>query len=349
MRFVRPIALLFAGLTLLGLGSATRMLLVYYEYVNLTFFEALTSGLVDWYLWGLFVPVVLWAGLRAPLVREALLPRTLLHLGLGPLVSFGQLALFATVSAWLRGHTVTAGDVRSAALMKFHSGVFVYGCAIFALSARHAGLRARAEELRRAQLAERLSDARLQSLQAHLRPHFLFNTLNSVAALMRRDPDEAERMLARLGTLLRRSVRGSNAQAVQLVEEVSFVRDYLEIESARFGERLQTEFSIPESLHGASVPPLLLQPLVENAVRHGLSERIEGGCVRLSATSSGETLHLVVENDGPELEEDASGGIGLGGTRERLQLLYGDRAHLHATSSDAGVRVEVTLPLDVIS
>jgi signal transduction histidine kinase len=206
----------------------------------------------------------------------------------------------------------------------------------------------REHELAAARLETALTEARLQALRAQINPHFLFNTLNSIGALSRRDPEGTNRMVTLLCALLRRSLDSDSRQVVSLGEEVGFAGDYLEIERVRFPDRLRVAFEVPRELLDWPVPSLILQPLVENAVRHGIAPRSSPGLVTVSARLSGTSLELTVEDDGvglpPRAGED--GGLGLRITRDRLRLLYGGDAGLKITKPPGGgSRVTVTLPL----
>lgn len=202
-------------------------------------------------------------------------------------------------------------------------------------------LQAEAADLR-AQLAE----ARLAALRSRLNPHFLFNTLNAVAALVERDPPGVRRMLARLGELLRFSLDESNDQEITLDREVELLRRYLEIMEVRFQGRLQTRLTIDESAKASLVPALLLQPLVENAFKHGVS-RIEGvGEVSVGATRSGSELVLTVSDNGPGPRHPVAEGEGIANTRRRLIELYGTRQHfeLRPLADGGGALATVRLP-----
>lgn len=185
--------------------------------------------------------------------------------------------------------------------------------------------RAQERELRSAGLEKRLAEARLQALQMQLNPHFLFNTLNAVATLMRRDVPAADRVLVRLGELLRHALDRSDRQEVPLREELAFLDRYLEIERTRFGPRLTIERDLDPAALDVPVPNLSLQPLVENAIKHGIEKQARPGVIRLTARRVAGALELVVADNGPGPGDGPgrSGGIGLANTRERLTQLYG--------------------------
>jgi LytS/YehU family sensor histidine kinase len=208
---------------------------------------------------------------------------------------------------------------------------------------RHSVDRARAVEQMRAELAE----AELRALRAQIHPHFLFNTLNTIAALIPQDPAAAEETLTRLAEMFRYTLQASEREYSSLDQELDFVRSYLEIERTRFGDRLTVRESIEPGLSATPVPSLLLQPLVENAVRYAVAPRSEGGVLSLTVRRQGETLVLEVGDDGPGLQGAAPSGNGFGlrSVRERLQLAGPPHALEVLSGEGPGTRVRVTLPL----
>lgn len=184
----------------------------------------------------------------------------------------------------------------------------------------------RQAEVDKWKLEARAETARLKALKLQLNPHFFFNSLNSVRALIAEDPERAQRMVTRLARLLRTTLQVDDVKTVPLEEELSTVRTYLKLERVRFEERLQFEIDAAEEALQCPVPLLLLQTLVENGIKHGIATRQEGGVIRIGADVCDDALHLRVTNPGTLESED--GGIGLQNTRERLQLLFGDDASL---------------------
>lgn len=181
------------------------------------------------------------------------------------------------------------------------------------------------EQTSRAEKAQaEVAEARLAALQAQMNPHFLFNTLNTVAALVRTDAVRAEATVENLASVLRRTLDRSRHTVTTVGEEVDYVRDYLEIERERFGERLRVEWSIPDELRSGEIPTMTLQPLVENALKYGVGARIEGGRVDVRARRDGEDLILEVLDDGPGFRRGFTDGTGLGNLRRRLEVLFGE-------------------------
>jgi signal transduction histidine kinase len=192
--------------------------------------------------------------------------------------------------------------------------------------------------LKATRLEAQLSGARLEVLRAQLHPHFLYNSLHAVAALVDWQPGEARRMLARLSELLRSALEASERAEISLAREMEWMEGYVELQQVRFDERLRVELSAAPETLGARVPPLILQPLVENAIRHAVEPRPEGGRVEVKAEREGEWLRLTVGDDGPGPGASAAGGTGIGlrNTRERLQALYGDRQEVVLRHAEGG-------------
>lgn len=204
-------------------------------------------------------------------------------------------------------------------------------------------------ETRAAQAQSAATAARLAALRYQLNPHFLFNTLNAVSsAVINRRNDEAEAMLARLAEFLRATLSTDPSAEVRLEEELGTVEAYLEIELERFRDRLAIEVDCPEPLRAARVPSFLLQPVVENAVKHGVSRSKARVRLNIAVETDAEDLVIRVEDDASPLKASLpsqSSGIGLSAIRERLEVLYGDRARLQAEAIDPGFRVTIRLPL----
>ena len=192
-----------------------------------------------------------------------------------------------------------------------------------------------------------LAEARLSSLESRLHPHFLFNTLNSIAALIPRDPQRAEDTVGKLASLLRFSLATNHTGFVPLAQELKFVRDYLEIEATRFGSRLQYEIDVPDAMMEVKTPPMALQSLVENAVKHVVAQRPEGARLRITGRRDGEMVRLEVTDDGPGFSLEAvTPEHGLGNLIARLELLFGDRGKLFVTRRDLFTVVGLEFPAE---
>jgi signal transduction histidine kinase len=237
------------------------------------------------------------------------------------------------------------------AAAKRHSGSnpIIFGAVALAWYALRYSRDLREKQLKSAELETRLREARLEALRSQLNPHFLFNTLHSIAELVHEDPGLAEQLVLRLADLLRKVLVSTNQHELALAEEIEFIKGYLDIEQMRLGSRLRIEWSIDPQVLNVPVPSLLLQPLVENAVQHGVGSASGAGTVQIQARRENGFLLLQVRDTGPGLEHGsraANTGIGLANTRARLQTIFGDR-HGFELVSDHGLAVNVRLPIPV--
>jgi sensor histidine kinase YesM len=213
---------------------------------------------------------------------------------------------------------------------------------------------AQARALRASQLGKHLVEAQLQSLQRQLQPHFLFNTLNAISALMHRDVEAADAMIARLSDLLRISLQMVGVQEVSLKEELDFLSKYLEIEQTRFRDRLTVVFDVHPGTLDALVPNLILQPLVENAIKHGIGPRPAPGTITIRSRCAGGLLELDVQDNGVGMSaarlSDFNRGVGLSNTRSRLEHLYGSLHRFEfRRPAEGGLLVLIALPLAEVS
>jgi two-component system sensor histidine kinase AlgZ len=208
-------------------------------------------------------------------------------------------------------------------------------------------LQLRTQELEKERALKLATEASLASLESKLHPHFLFNTLNTISALISENPPLADRMVQRLASLLRASLDASHRSRITLADELKLVTDYLEIEKSRFRERLCYTIEVGPGLESLHVPPLVLQPVVENSVKFAVSPRPEGGRIKISARESAGRLELEVWDDGAGFAEEAvPRGRGLDNRRARLAALFGGEAQLSAGRGDGGMVVSVRIPLD---
>jgi two-component system, LytTR family, sensor histidine kinase AlgZ len=210
-----------------------------------------------------------------------------------------------------------------------------------------ATLQLRTRQVEQERANKLLAEARLSSLESRIHPHFLFNTLNSIASLIPSDPKRAEDTVGKLASLLRFSLSSNHSSLVPLAQEVKIVREYLEIESTRFGPRLRYQISVPDALGSLKVPPLALQTLVENSVKHVVARRTEGASIQVAGSTRDGQLHLEVVDDGPGFSLAAvSPEHGLGNLVARLQLLFEDRGHLDVTRDGAKTVARLSLPAE---
>jgi LytS/YehU family sensor histidine kinase len=227
----------------------------------------------------------------------------------------------------------------------FAAGMLLY----FLYAALHYVLLAfeesRAAERREAELAVLARDAQLESLKAQIQPHFLFNSLNSISALTASDPSKAREMCLLLADFLRASLAVGERKSISIEEELALARKYLAVEQVRFGRRLSVEEDLADSGRSCMVPPLLLQPLVENAVRHGIASSVEGGVIRLEARRAASRLRILVENPyDPEAPPHRGAGIGLSNVRRRLHARYGAEALFAAKRLEDRYLAVISLP-----
>jgi signal transduction histidine kinase len=350
-------AALFLFFTLMGLfmfsqGMAQKVL----SHDPHPWWQHLTSWMVGVWLWFALTPVVLWLGRRFPLDRKPYIRGIVIHLAISLGFAFADLAIEAAI---LRALGVFP-DIMSSfpttliflLIIGYHEGVMTYWsilgvqCAI--------GWYRRYEERRRraAELESQLVQAHLSALKMQLHPHFLFNTLNTIMVLVRQQKGrEAEEMLSRLSDLLRSVLEEVHTQEAPLARELEYLELYLAIEQVRFQDRLRVEIAADPEVLDAALPHLALQPLVENAIRHGIGRSSTAGVLRISACRVNDTVEIRVQDDGPGLSAGGGSGrgIGLANTRARLRELYGDRAALTVENgASGGVVATMVLPFHAV-
>lgn len=347
------VAVIWAGI---GLFDATQTVFVMrsegmHHYWTRLFFTLLFS----WLPWMLATPLVLRLVRRYPPTRWRSVMTWSAHLSVCAGIGLMHAAWVAGWETWLNPWALKAGPdpFGQAWLQKFYGGLLSYAI-LYSLILLAAHIVESQEQMARqqmetARLNEQLSKAQLTALRRQIEPHFLFNTLNAIAGLVReKRNDAAVNMIAGLSDFLRRVVKDSDRQQVQLAEELEFTQKYLDIQKARFAERLKFSVDIPAELLAAQVPSLILQPMVENAVKHGIAKRVQGGAIRISACRNNGTLTLRVYNDGPSLPagwQKSQSGIGMANVRTRLEGLYGDAFQLSLRDQQpGGVEAMVSMP-----
>src|SRR5215813_3253383 len=310
--------------------------------------------LLVFYVWIALTPMILWLGRRFKLERSHWLRSLSAHLLCGSLVSLFYLAIYTCLTRLLHIYPDWSASLFEQFVhftgMFFHLDLFTYGAILGIALAADYYRKYRENELQAAELQAQLSQAQLETLRLQLQPHFLFNTLNSIVGLIRNNENkDAIRMTNGLSNLLRHVLEHAGRQEVSLQEEVEFLSRYLEIQQMRFSDRLTVEMNVdPETLE-AKVPSLILQPIVENALRHGIASREAPGRVILCASRHNGLLEINIYNDGPMLPkswrmEDCS-GIGLANTRARISQLYGEAGRLEVHNRDqSGVQAKLTVP-----
>ena len=310
---------------------------------------------VAYAFWGpLFTPLAAWLAHRFPLERGKWVRSVLVHVLAAPCVSLfhGLLATFLSPWVW---PDVTHKEsffhaFQRSFFMSVSDDLFIYFTVVFVVQGWMYYRRYRDRELRTSVLEAQLARAQLQALKVQLHPHFLFNTLNSVSELMHEDVRVAERVITRLSDLLRITLENIGTQEVSLRDELEFVKGYLEIEQTRFHDRLNVTYDIAPETLDARVPNLLLQPIVENAIRHGISKISSAGFVWITSKKMADRIVLTVRDNGPGLKTNghspaANFGIGLGTTRARLEGLYNRNQSLTLNNlPEGGFEVRIDIP-----
>lgn len=309
--------------------------------------------LADFLVWAVFTPPALWFIWRAPLRRANWRRHALLQF----LGGVGTTMVYTLVDQGVReGLAFVSGEPDlvtpfSAGLFfrLFVTNAFAYVDVALVGHAVYYARDARAQELRTSKVEARLAEAQIQVLRMQLHPHFLFNTLHTVSALMHRDVRAADRMLALLGDLLRDSFDKIGAREVSLKQELGFIDRYLEIERTRFPDRLHVEMDVAPDVLDAEVPNLILQPLVENAIRHGVAGRRERSHLAIAASHHDGWLEVRIRDDGPglpaETELTRRGGVGLANTQARLGQIYGKAYRFELRNrAEGGVEVALSIP-----
>jgi sensor histidine kinase YesM len=316
--------------------------------------QSLAWVMPRWYVWGLLTPGIVWLDRRLG-ARQTFTERIAWHVPLGLLWIFVSISIRLLIDRFV----IPAGPMTLGRfyLERFYLDLLVYGVIAGISIARDYASQTRQREseahrlaLQAADLERRLIESQLKSLRAQVQPHFLFNALNTISAFTETDPATARDLMQKLGDLLRASLTHTSHAFVTLAEELTFLNDYLEIEAARFEGRIAIAVDVPDDLLDVEVPGVLLQPLVENAIRHGVAPRVSGGQVRVTASRVGAVLKLTVNDDGVGLPAGwrfpRDAGVGLQNVAARLQHLYGrDDLMRVAPLTSGGTRVEIELPL----
>ncbi len=344
--------LFFAFWTLVGLSFAIQFYLATSAAGwRIPWSQAVRSSLADWYVFALLSIPAFRLARRFPFARANWAGVGFLHLIASLLFSCSYVFLRGGAGYWearLVGTPVAFGQALQALLAKtFYLNLWFYWVIVAVGHAVDYYQRFHERELRASELEGRLAQARLQALQSQMNPHFLFNTLHTISALMHKDVDAADRMVMKLSELLRLALDNTDTHEVPLSQELDFLKRYLEIEQTRFRERLKVEMNIaPETLQ-ARVPNLVLQPLVENAIRHGIERHARPGQIVLRAQRRDDQLELEVQDNGGGLPNGKlqREGIGLSNTRTRLQQLYGTGQKFELKNVETGgLLARVVLP-----
>jgi two-component system, LytTR family, sensor kinase len=334
-------------------GALQTVFVMRSEGMHHAWLKLFVTTLLSWLPWALATPLILRLGHKYP-------PVTLkFRIWLAHIASC--LAVGLSFSLWTSGLEVLLNPFAYPSpppfshlwTEKFYNGILssmvLYAAVLTVSYVLASKARLAFQQTETARLNEQLSKAQLSALRRQIEPHFLFNTLNSVSGLVREGRNDcAVSMIAGLSDFLRRTLEDSSRQEVPLQEEMDFALNYLDIQKVRFADRLQLSVDVPDELYPAKVPSLILQPMVENAIKHGIAKRAQGGLIRISASRCDGMLTLRVGNDGPSLPADwdaTRSGIGISNVRTRLQSLYGSTCELSMRNRNTGgVEVSVTLP-----
>jgi two-component system, LytTR family, sensor kinase len=347
-RLIR-ILLAAAGWTALGILFALPSLATQGWHADLRIY------LAQWWCWGLVTPFIMAIDRRLPFSDKEFARRVAVHLGLSVVFTELYFYLFTAMRAafgvtpW---SSLSAKQFFSPSVIGYQIWCWlIYWIIAGGLQAYGYYQRYINSELRLGRMEHSLAEARLNSLRMQLDPHFLFNALNTISSHVERDPKLTRRMIEHLGDLFRLSLESRDKQEVPLVEEVAFLEHYLAIQRIRFGSQLRVKMQIAPEVRLAAVPALVLQPLVENAIRHGISRRASGGTITVQAAPIEGRLEIRVLDDGaglpPSWSMETSAGLGLSITRERIAGLHPNGASRFAVHSreDGGTEAEISLPL----
>jgi two-component sensor histidine kinase len=343
--WLKTALVLFAIWCVPGLILATS----YYTVMSLkgdsmTFLEVLLWRIPEWQVWAVATPLIIYLGRKFPITRKPW-QSVPIHLVANAAIAATEISVYWACGNWLGVEpfsTTPLGELLPWMLLKTaFFEMLVYWLVIVVDRYRQVALR-------QTQLEARLAEAQLDALRMQLHPHFLFNTINAISVLMRKgESASAIRMLGGLGDLLRRSLASTRIEFVPLDEELEFIGRYLDIETTRFPDRLRVSLEIEPAARRARVPCLILQPIVENAIEHGIAPKIVGGRITISARVEDGKLVLVVRDDGVGLSDELTPrghGVGLSHVRKRLAQLYPNRHRFSLEPADPGTVATVELP-----
>ena len=316
---------------------------------------------IGWAIWIPLTPIVVWLASQYPIARSRWVRGVLRHLGMASLIVLLDVTIFVAIRAFalaVAGHAgpeplITGEDYtlarlfRDVLLRSFFFDILIYAVIVAVVHALDYYKRYQERALQTAQLEAQLAQAQVQALRMQLNPHFLFNTLHTVSFMIDEDAAEARSLIADLSGLLRQALDESDEQEHSLEEELAFLRRYLKIEETRFQDRLTVQFDVADDTRGALVPNLILQPLVENALKHGIAPYAKPGTIIVRSRREDDKLLLRVEDSGPGIQENTvmRGRVGLKNTEERLKQMYGPAQHFSLCNlSGGGFCAEIEIP-----
>ncbi|HKO95835.1 MAG TPA: histidine kinase [Pyrinomonadaceae bacterium] len=332
----KRLAIIWGIWTFIGIVFTLQMYFASYRSERPASFITSLYVQMTWaYLWALATPLVLLAAAKLTIERNNWLRSTLLHIPISLLISGVAMAIGHVVLwlylGWSVGKPFSFVVMGRFVLDNFSEGIGIYMLIALTSYALSYYRRYRESQVRTLQLEAQLSKAQLDALKMQLQPHFLFNTLHSISALLSQDTEAARRMITRLGDFLRLTLENSGSEEVTLQQEMEFLSCYLAIERIRFQDRLTTRIDLPNDTLNAKVPNLILQPIVENAIRHGIAPRSTPGLIEIEAKHLNGLIRIQVRDNGPGLSEHrisenpSNRGLGLANTEKRLESLYGQQ------------------------
>jgi two-component system, LytTR family, sensor kinase len=324
-----------------------------FVWVSVNWTEALKMSFAKWSTWGLLAILIIWIDRRLPVERDALAQRVLWHVPLSLVFSlvftYSNHGILYLLDAPRDPSLIAGGTLATFWRVIHRNSTLIYWVIVGLYLALDYQRHLKDRHIRNAELERLLSDARLQTLRTQLHPHFLCNALNAVSAYAESEPRKARLMIEQLGELLRLSLEHTEEQEIPLNRELAFIQRYLQVQSVRFEGRLNVSLAPDPAVLDGLVPPFILQPLVENAIRHGTTQAMRGADIRVRAWPDNGHVRLNVSDNGPGLPPGwtfkTHAGIGLSNTRERLRRLYGnDSALVISQVPGGGVSVELSLP-----
>ncbi|MBI5216723.1 MAG: histidine kinase [Ignavibacteriae bacterium] len=318
---------------------------------QITFWDLYPSEVFFFLSWGLLTPLLVFSARKFRVGRSNWISRIGIHLLTAVGIALTQRFLYEFIVQHLKATAERpfSWERLTNNVIGFSDyGFFIYFIVVFIAHAVDYYKQMNQAQLNEAKLREELTNSQLHALKMQLQPHFLFNTLNTISVLIKDEPQKAEQMLALLSDLLRLTLQHTNTQEISLKEELKYLKLYLEIEQIRFGERLKIRIDADENTLDAKIPTLILQPLVENAIKHGIGERRGEGVIEIRSMRHHQNLNIVVKDNGNglnALNNSHSTGIGLSNSRSRLQSLYGSASSISISNGDnGGAVVEILIP-----
>jgi len=349
---IRQLVQLVIAATVLGVAAAAWLYIIdSLEGEPAPFLRTVAFVIPFWLLWALYAPLVVWLATRYPIERRRVVSRCFAHLGVAVVMSLvhtgARFGLQPGIRDALQADRVGIASwdpLFALAALELPVHLFIYGAIMGVTYIILYYRRLREREFTATRLSAQLADARMQALRMQLNPHFLFNALNTVAALVRSKPLAAEETVGNLAQVLRRTLDRSRRTLATLDDEVDYLEAYLSVEKERFGDRLTVEWFIDPRTRALKIPPMTLQPLVENSLKHGIGGQLQGGTLTIRSALEPGTLLLEVVDDGAGFLPHFREGTGLRNLRERLEALYGGESQLHVDRDVKGASVTVRIP-----